>query len=158
MAHDAVIPGTELEDAKNLISIVHDNIDLDPSQLDLEGAFRSGRLHDSAQSYEDAWNDGREGSARLGSASSASARTARPPEGRTITAVTVPHVGQVARVTGTTRVTADVDGNSLVIHTMMLLPAQPEDYLVVTPASLNLPLRHDVHDLFEAITNTFRFG
>ncbi len=81
------------------------------------------------------------------------------PKERTITSVRIPDVGQVARVTGTetTRVTADVDVKLLVMHTMIPVPGRPGDYLVVTLASPNLPLRADVYDLFDAITNTFRF-
>ncbi len=60
MAKDVFIPGTELEDAKKTITFVHDNIDLDSNHFDFQAAFGSGRLHDSAQGYEDAWNDGRE--------------------------------------------------------------------------------------------------
>ena len=54
-------------------------------------------------------------SAQLGVGSDGAA-----PKDRTITSVTLPHVGQVARVVGTetTRVTADVDVKLLVMHTM----------------------------------------
>ena len=42
-------------------------------------------------------------------------------------------------------------------RTMMPVPRRAGDYLVVTLASPNLPLRTDVYDLFDAITSTFRF-
>ncbi|SDT54753.1 hypothetical protein [Actinoplanes derwentensis] len=81
------------------------------------------------------------------------------PKDRVITAVQLPHVGTVARVTGTetTRLTADVDVELLTMHTMMPVPGRDRDYLVVTLASPNLPLKNEVHDLFDAITSTFRF-
>jgi hypothetical protein len=81
------------------------------------------------------------------------------PRDRVIASAQVPHVGTVARVTGTetTRVTADVDVKLLTMHTMMPVPGRPEDFLVVTLASPNLPLKDEVYDLFDAITSTFRF-
>ena len=60
MAADVFVPGTELEDAKKMISFDHDNIDLDANQFDFRAAFGSGRLYDAAENFEDAWNDGRE--------------------------------------------------------------------------------------------------
>lgn len=91
----------------------------------------------------------------LGVASSGTAT----PKDRTITSVKVPHVGMAARVTGTevTRLTGDIDVRLLTMHTMMPVPGSTRDYLVVTLASPNLPLREEVYDLFDAITGTFRF-
>lgn len=37
------------------------------------------------------------------------------------------------------------------------MPGTTEDFLVVTLASPNLPLKSEVYDLFDAITSTFRF-
>jgi hypothetical protein len=81
------------------------------------------------------------------------------PKDRIISSVRIPHVGPVARVTGTetTRLTADIDVKLLTMHTMMPVPSRPEDFLVVTLASPNLPLKNEVYDLFDAITSTFRF-
>jgi hypothetical protein len=81
------------------------------------------------------------------------------PKDRIISSVRIPHVGPVARVTGTetTRLTADIDVKLLTMHTMMPVPGRPEDFLVVTLASPNLPLKTEVYDLFDAITSTFRF-
>jgi hypothetical protein len=59
--------------------------------------------------------------------------------------------------TETTRLTADIDVKLLVMHTMMPVPGRTEDFLVVTLASPNLPLKSEVFDLFDAITSTFRF-
>jgi hypothetical protein len=81
------------------------------------------------------------------------------PKDRVISSVRVPHVGTVARVTGTetTRLTADIGVKLLSMHTMMPVPGRAEDFLVVTLASPNLPLKNEVYDLFDAITSTFRF-
>ncbi|MEU5465902.1 hypothetical protein ACH41C_23585 [Streptomyces althioticus] len=78
---------------------------------------------------------------------------------RVISSVRIPHVGAAARVTGTevTRLTGDIDVKLLVMHTMMPVPGTERDYLVVTLASPNLPLKDEVYDLFDAITGTFRF-
>ncbi|MFI1990111.1 hypothetical protein [Actinoplanes sp. NPDC020271] len=81
------------------------------------------------------------------------------PKDRIISSVRLPHVGPVARVTGTetTRLTGDIDVKLLTMHTMMPVPGRAEDFLVVTLASPNLPLKNEVYDLFDAITSTFRF-
>ncbi|MFI6408295.1 hypothetical protein [Streptomyces sp. NPDC050548] len=94
-------------------------------------------------------------SARLG----VSSANGVAPKDRVVTSVKVPHVGTVVRVTGTeaTRLTGDVDVKLLTTHTMMPVPGSTEDFLVVTLASPNLPLKHEVYDLFDAITCTFRF-
>ncbi|MEQ8148280.1 hypothetical protein [Streptomyces sp. OP7] len=88
-----------------------------------------------------------------------SSPTGAAPKDRHITAVRTPHVGQVARVTGTevTRLTGDIDVELLTMHTMMPVPDRAGDFLVVTLASPNLPLKAEVFDLFDAITSTFRF-
>jgi hypothetical protein len=81
------------------------------------------------------------------------------PADRVVTTAKVPHVGTVARVTGTetARLTADVDVKLLIMHTMMPVPGSTQDFLVVTLASPNLPLKNEVYDLFDAISGTFRF-
>jgi hypothetical protein len=81
-----------------------------------------------------------------------------PPD-RVITSAVVPGVGRVPRVTGTeeTEVVADVRMKLLVMHTMMAVPGRERQYLVVTCASPNLPLKDEVYDLFDAVTGTFRF-
>ncbi|WP_221325695.1 hypothetical protein [Actinoplanes sp. L3-i22] len=88
-----------------------------------------------------------------------SSATGTAPRDRIISSVRLPHVGQVARVTGTetTRLTGDIDVKLLTMHTMMPVPGRAEDFLVVTLASPNLPLKNEVYDLFDAITSTFRF-
>jgi hypothetical protein len=43
------------------------------------------------------------------------------------------------------------------MHTMMLVPGTTRDFLTVSLASPNLPLKDEVYDLFDAITSTFRF-
>ncbi len=81
-----------------------------------------------------------------------------PPD-RQIIPAQIPAVGTVARVTGTetTRLTADVDAKLLTMHTMIPVPGRTGDYLVVTLASPNLPLKDAAYDLFDAITSSFRF-
>lgn len=93
-------------------------------------------------------------SAQLGVSSNGTA-----PKDRVISSVRVPHVGTVARVTGTetTRLTADIHVKLLTMHTMIPVPGRAKDFLVVTLASPNLPLKNEVYDLFDAITSTFRF-
>ena len=94
-------------------------------------------------------------SARLG----VSSATGAAPKDRLITSARIPHVGTVARVTGTevSRLTGDIDVKLLTMHTMMPVPGGSGDFLVVTLASPNLPLEREVYDLFDAITSTFRF-
>jgi hypothetical protein len=81
------------------------------------------------------------------------------PKDRVIASALVPGVGRVPRVTGTeqTDVVSDVSMKLLVMHTMMPVPDTERQYLVVTCASPNLPLKESVYDLFDAITGTFRF-
>ncbi|MEU3795933.1 hypothetical protein [Streptomyces fructofermentans] len=88
-----------------------------------------------------------------------SSATGVAPKDRLITSVDIPHVGSVARVTGTevTRLTGDINVKLLTMHTMMPLPGRAQDFLVLTFASPNLPLKNEVYDLFDAITSTFRF-
>ncbi|MFJ9029477.1 hypothetical protein ACIRQP_13305 [Streptomyces sp. NPDC102274] len=83
----------------------------------------------------------------------------KAPKDRKITSAKIPAVGTVTRVTGTetTRVTADIDMQLLCVHTIMPVPGRAREYLVVTCASPNLPLKESVYDLFDAITSTFRF-
>lgn len=92
-------------------------------------------------------------SAQLGAGNGAG-----PPD-RKITSVRLPQVGTAARVTGTetTRLTGDVDVRLLTMHTMVPVPRTTEDFLVLTLASPNLPLKTEVYDLFDAISSTFRF-
>lgn len=85
--------------------------------------------------------------------------TGTAPRDRAIVEAHVPNVGPVARVTGTeeSRLTTDIKVKLLTMHTMMPVPGSRQDYLVVTCASPNLPLKEQVYDLFDAITGTFRF-
>ncbi|GAB6897185.1 hypothetical protein [Kineosporia succinea] len=83
----------------------------------------------------------------------------RQPADREVTSVTVPAVGSAARVTGTeiAEITADVSTKLLTMHTMLPVPGRPQEYLIVSCASPNLPLKDTVYQLFGAITATFRF-
>jgi hypothetical protein len=82
------------------------------------------------------------------------------PKNRAVTSVQVPRIGTVARVTGTetTRLAAEIDADLLTMHTLMPLPGQTGEFLVVTLVSPNLALEEDVYGLFDAITRTFRFA
>ena len=94
-------------------------------------------------------------SAQLG----VSSATGHAPRDRVITSATVAQVGTVARVTGTevTRLTGGIEVKLLTMHTMMPIPGTAEDFLVVTFASPNLPLKQEVYELFDAVTSSFRF-
>jgi hypothetical protein len=78
---------------------------------------------------------------------------------RTVSAVTLPDIGQVARITGTeeAQIAADITVRMLTMHTVIPLPGSANDYLIITCASPNLPLAEDVYELFDAISGTFRF-
>jgi hypothetical protein len=92
-------------------------------------------------------------SARFGLSSA----DAVPPKDRVVSSVRVPRVGTVPRLTETARSSAEVGVDLLTMHTMMPVPAAPDEFLVVTLASPNLVLAEDVYGLFDAITRTFRF-
>jgi hypothetical protein len=83
----------------------------------------------------------------------------KAPSDRVISSASVLNVGRVARVTGTevTPLTADVKVKLLTMHTMMPVPGTARDFLVVSCASPNLPMKNEVYDLFDAVTGTFRF-
>ncbi|GGL12024.1 hypothetical protein Sme01_68490 [Sphaerisporangium melleum] len=81
------------------------------------------------------------------------------PSDRKVTTVTLPEIGQVARITGTeeTPLTAEDSVRMLTMHTVVPVPGTERDYLIITCASPNLPLRAEVYELFDAISGTFRF-
>ncbi len=83
----------------------------------------------------------------------------KAPANRKVTAVTLPGVGQVARITGTEEasLTTDVSVRMLTMHTVVPIPGSERDYLIITCTSPNLPLEAEVYELFDAITGTFRF-
>ncbi|MCM4078627.1 hypothetical protein [Paractinoplanes hotanensis] len=78
---------------------------------------------------------------------------------RTVTAVQLPEIGSVARITGTETValTDETSAVMVAMHTVIPLPDQPGSYLVVTGMSPNLALAESLYDIFDAITGTFRF-
>jgi hypothetical protein len=78
---------------------------------------------------------------------------------RTVTSVDLPEVGTVARITGTEVVdlTDEISAAMVAMHTFIPMPGQDGSYLVVTGMSPNLPLADALHDIFDAITGTFRF-
>ncbi|WP_440070634.1 hypothetical protein [Streptosporangium sp. OZ121] len=83
----------------------------------------------------------------------------KEPADRTVSAVTLPDIGQVARITGVEEapLTADISIRMLTMHTVVPIPESARDYLIVTCASPNLPLAEEVYELFDAISGTFRF-
>ncbi|MEV4708501.1 hypothetical protein [Actinoplanes sp. NPDC049316] len=78
---------------------------------------------------------------------------------RSVTSVTLPEIGAVARITGTevVELTGDTSAVMVAMHTVIPFPGQPGSYLVVTGMSPNLPLADALYDVFDAITGTFRF-
>ncbi|MGW4643269.1 hypothetical protein ACWEN6_32455 [Sphaerisporangium sp. NPDC004334] len=83
----------------------------------------------------------------------------RTPTDRKVTTVTLPDIGQVARITGTedASFTTELSVRMLTMHTVVPLPGAERDYLIITCASPNLPLEAAVYALFDAISGTFRF-
>ncbi|GAA2677506.1 MULTISPECIES: hypothetical protein [Actinoplanes] len=59
MADDVNIPGTELKEAQDMLTFVHDFIDIGNHTFDFDAAFGRGQLRGAAQHFEDRWNDGR---------------------------------------------------------------------------------------------------
>ena len=59
MAEDVNIPGDELKQAQEMLTFVHDFIDIGHHTFDFDAAFGRGRLRGSAQHFEDKWEDGR---------------------------------------------------------------------------------------------------
>jgi hypothetical protein len=59
MAEDVYIPGDDLEEAKQNLTAVHDQIDLDHHTFDFDAAFGPELGRGSAQHFEDRWSDGR---------------------------------------------------------------------------------------------------
>jgi len=59
LAQDVNIPGTELEDARDMLTFVHDFIDIGHHTFDFDRAFGGRtRLRSAAQHFENKWNDG----------------------------------------------------------------------------------------------------
>ncbi|MFC4533530.1 hypothetical protein [Sphaerisporangium dianthi] len=83
----------------------------------------------------------------------------KAPAGRTVSTVTLPGIGEVARITGTEEasLTTEVSVRMLTMHTVVPMPESERDYLIITCASPNLPLEAEVYELFDAISGTFRF-
>lgn len=79
---------------------------------------------------------------------------------RTVSSVSLPEIGVVARITGTEVValTEETSAVMVAMHTVIPIPGQAGSYLVVTGMSPNLPLADALYDIFDAITGTFRFA
>ncbi|MFJ2022324.1 hypothetical protein ACIODW_00745 [Streptomyces sp. NPDC087897] len=78
---------------------------------------------------------------------------------RTLTTVTLPGVGPVARMSGIeeTEISDGVSYTMVVTHTFVPVPGG-ERVLIITCFSPNIPLAEPLCDLFDAITSTFAFG
>ncbi|MFI7601319.1 hypothetical protein [Actinoplanes sp. NPDC049681] len=59
MAADVHIPGSELKEAQDMLTFIHDFIDVGPHRVDFAAAFGRGRLAGAAGHFDDRWNDGR---------------------------------------------------------------------------------------------------
>ncbi|WP_326550667.1 hypothetical protein [Micromonospora sp. NBC_01813] len=78
---------------------------------------------------------------------------------RQVSVVEIPDTGSAVRVVGTERV-ALVDGGTvdmLAMNTVIAVPDTPEQQLLVSAMSPNLPHAAQLYELFDAITATFRF-
>jgi hypothetical protein len=60
MAEDINVPGTELLEAQNMLTFVHDFIDIGNNQFDFVAAFGPELGRNAAQNFENKWNDGQE--------------------------------------------------------------------------------------------------
>ena len=50
---------SELKEAQDMLTFVHDFIDIGHHTFDFDAAFGRDRLRDAAQNFEDRWEDGR---------------------------------------------------------------------------------------------------
>ncbi|MGY5032977.1 hypothetical protein ACWC9U_19200 [Streptomyces sp. 900116325] len=59
MASDVNIPVSELRQVQQMLSFVHDSIDIDRNTFNFETAFGPELARGAAQNFEDRWNDGK---------------------------------------------------------------------------------------------------
>ncbi|KMS88036.1 MULTISPECIES: hypothetical protein [Streptomyces] len=59
MASDVNIPGSELQEAQDMLGFVHDYIDIGHHTFDFDAAFGPELSHGSAQNFEKRWTDGK---------------------------------------------------------------------------------------------------
>ncbi|SDT54736.1 hypothetical protein [Actinoplanes derwentensis] len=59
MAGDVNIPGDELREAREMLTFVHDFIDIGRNTFDFDAAFGRDELRGAAQNFEKRWDDGR---------------------------------------------------------------------------------------------------
>jgi hypothetical protein len=78
---------------------------------------------------------------------------------RTAGAVTLPHAGPAARVTGTelVEITPGVSAAMLTMTTIIPVPGTTRGFVVLTAVSPNLPLADDLLRVFAEIADTFAF-
>ncbi|TFE37100.1 hypothetical protein E3E14_30260 [Streptomyces sp. ICN441] len=59
MATEVVIPGSELEEARSKLGVVHDFIDIGDRTFDFDAMFGRELSRGAAQNFEDKWEDGK---------------------------------------------------------------------------------------------------
>jgi hypothetical protein len=59
MAGDVYVPGDDLKQAQDMLTFIHDFIDIGHHTFDFDAAFGRELSHGAAQHFEDRWSDGR---------------------------------------------------------------------------------------------------
>ncbi|MGW1504129.1 hypothetical protein ACWCQW_37380 [Streptomyces mirabilis] len=60
MAQDVFVPGDELQQAQQMLNLIHDQIDIGRNNFDFDAAFGRELSHGAAQNFEKKWNDGKQ--------------------------------------------------------------------------------------------------
>ncbi|MGW5498743.1 hypothetical protein [Streptomyces olivaceoviridis] len=83
-----------------------------------------------------------------------------PSRPREVKPVTLSHVGEAVRIVGTERVTVTTDATveMVTMHTLVKVPGGGTDQFLITCCSPNVSLADQVCELFDAISDTFRFS
>ncbi|MDO0925068.1 hypothetical protein QQY24_06410 [Streptomyces sp. TG1A-8] len=79
---------------------------------------------------------------------------------REVKPVTLSHVGEAVRIMGIERasVSADATVEMLSMHTLVKVPGGSTDQFLITCCSPNVALAEQVYELFDAVSDTFRFS
>lgn len=59
MADDVYVPGDELQQAQQMLDLVHDHVDIGHNTFDFDAAFGPELSHGSARHFEKKWEDGK---------------------------------------------------------------------------------------------------
>jgi hypothetical protein len=59
MAGDVYVPGDDLKQAQDMLTFIHDFIDIGHHTFDFDAAFGRELSRGAAQHFEDRWSDGR---------------------------------------------------------------------------------------------------